>query len=71
VRLSRNPDNRITQEQARTQLRLLLANATDRRIEDLTIEMLTHMYRVPPREIECLLLAEQDKRRRRAMTQPI
>ena len=71
MRLSRNPDNRITQEQARTQLRLLLANATDRRIAEMTIEMLTHMYRVPPREIECLLLAEQDKRRRRAMAAPI
>ena len=60
------PDQQLSVQAARTQLTMLLANATDERLAGFTVDGLSRMYRVPPREIECVLLAAQDKRRRAA-----
>ena len=60
----RKDTNEITIAHARSQLALLLAGATDERIAGLTVDQLARINRTPRREIECRLLAEQDKRRR-------
>jgi hypothetical protein len=60
------PDNRITLAQARTQFALWRAQATDAAVLTMTLDRLGSIYRLPERELEAGLLAEQDKRRRRA-----
>lgn len=65
----RRPDNQVSVNAARLQLQMLLANATDERLLSFTPEGLAGMYRVPIREIECLLLARQEKRRREIAAQ--
>lgn len=61
---SRMPDKQLAVAHARAQLTQLLASAADERVLSFTADSLARMYRVPPREIECLLLAQQAKRRR-------
>lgn len=62
----RNPNQQLGVAEARAALVMLLLNATDEKVERLTVESLARMHRVPAREIECRLLAEQDRRRRNA-----
>ena len=50
----------ITVAAARSQLKLLLANA--RSLDHLTVETLARSYRVPPKEIEYLLTLERSRR---------
>ena len=64
--MTRRPDPRQTQAQGETQLRLLLMGATDERVAGFTVDALCRMYPVKEQLVETLLLAEQDKRRRRA-----
>lgn len=62
---SKYPDRKMTQAAAETQLRLLLSRATDKAVAAMTVDGLARMYACPVRVVETLLLAEQDKRRRR------
>ena len=62
MRLSKYPDKQITVEAARTSLRMMLTSARD--ISMHTPESLARMYRVPIREIECMLSAENARRDR-------
>lgn len=61
---SARPDKQIGTSGAKLQLQLLFANATDERLASFTAPELARMYRVEEREIECMLLAAQAKRRR-------
>lgn len=63
---SKYPDKRMTHAAAEAQLRILLVGATDQRVAAMTVEGLARMYACPARVVECLLLAEQGKRERRA-----
>lgn len=54
----------MSQKAARVQLTMLLATASDERVAGFTVDFLASTHAVPRREIECLLLAQQDKRRR-------
>lgn len=67
---SRYPDKQLSNQAALMQLSLLLANATDDKLAGFTVDNLERMYRVPRREIECKLLAAQDRRRREAAQRP-
>ena len=63
MRMMRHPDKQISTEAARTSLRMMLTSARD--ISMHTPESLARMYRVPIREIECMLSAENACRARR------
>jgi hypothetical protein len=54
----------MTSAQAMVQLKTFLANATDERLAAFTVDKLAPMFRVSRRELECVLLASQDSRRR-------
>lgn len=61
---SRMPDKQLAVSHARAQLTQLLASATDELVFSFTVDSLVRQYRVQPREVECMLLAAQAKRRR-------
>jgi sulfur transfer protein SufE len=63
------PDKRMSVEQARQQLRQLLASA--RTLDHMTPEYLARTHRVPERECEAMLNAAIDKRRREALNPEI
>lgn len=58
------PKPDLTRAQAMVQLKTFLANATDERLAALTADGLARIFRVDRRELECVLLAAQDTRRR-------
>lgn len=62
-RLASKP-TQISQKAARVAFGLWRCNATDAAVLTMTVERLASIYRVPVRELEAGLLAEQDKRRR-------
>lgn len=56
----------ITQREARAAFALWRTNVPDGLLMATTVQDLMNRYRLPAKELECALLAEQDKRRRRA-----
>jgi len=54
----------MTQAQAMVQLKMFLAGCTDEVLAALTVDTLAPRFKVQRREIECVLLASQDSRRR-------
>ncbi len=54
----------MTQAQAMTQLKIDLASMPDDRLFAATVDSLIHRYKVQRRELECVLSASQDTRRR-------
>jgi hypothetical protein len=54
----------MTGAQAMTQLKRDLASMPDDRLFAATVDSLIHRYKVQRREMECVLLASQDSRRR-------
>lgn len=61
---NRFADKRLDTANARAQLQMELVNATDARFAQLKPNALFHRFRVPLRECECMLLAEQGRRER-------
>lgn len=68
MKLSKYPDKQVSVAAARTQLKQMLVNA--RSLDAFSPESLARMYRVPVRECETMLLAEQGKRQRLAADLP-
>ena len=55
-------EKRLTTDQARVQLTMLLYNCRPKILDGLEVGELARMYRVPPREIEYLLTIARQKR---------
>lgn len=63
---SKYPDKRLSVADARVQCKMEVVTATDARFAQMTADALHRRHRVPVRECECMLLAEQGARERRA-----
>lgn len=55
----------MTARASEAQLRMMLAGATDAAVARMDVGQMQRSYRCDPRLVETLVLAEQDKRRRR------
>lgn len=58
------PKPLMTQAQSMLQLKVFLASCTDDVLAGLTVDALAPRFKVQRRELECVLLASQDSRRR-------
>jgi hypothetical protein len=58
------PKPQLTGAQSMVQLKTFLASCTDEKLAELTVDTLAPRFKVSRREVECVLLASQDSRRR-------
>lgn len=64
IRSSHHAKPSMTAAQAMTQLRQLLASATDEKLAAMTVDLIVRTHKIGRREAEVVLLACQESRRR-------